>query len=329
MKAIVCTRYGSPNTLQLREVAKPTPRDGEVLIRIHAASINARDWRLLRAQPFFVRLMPGGLLRPRNAILGADFAGRVEETGSHVTRFRPGDDVFGCLPSSARRGTLAEYVCADEHLIVPKPANVPFEQAAAAPLAAMTALQGLRDSGGVRAGQKVLIHGASGGVGTFAVQIAKALGVEVTAVCSTRNVDMVRSLGADLVVDYTKEDFTTGKQHYDVILAVNGYHPIADYLRALRSGGTCVVIGGSMLQLIQAASARQRTSGTGDRRVVVCSMARRQQDLVQIGEYLASGKIRAVVDAVYPLSRTAEAFWYFEREHARGKVVISMADGDA
>ena len=197
MKAIVCTRYGSPNTLHLREVAKPAPRDGEVLIRIHAASINARDWRLLRAQPFFVRLMPGGLLRPRNAILGADFAGRVEETGSHVTRFRPGDEVFGCLPSSTGRGTFAEYVCAEEKLIVPKPANVPFEQAAAAPMAAMTALQGLRDSGGVRAGQKVLIHGASGGVGTFAVQIAKALGADVTAVCSTRNVDMVRSLGAD------------------------------------------------------------------------------------------------------------------------------------
>jgi NADPH:quinone reductase-like Zn-dependent oxidoreductase len=328
MNAIVCTRYGSPKVLQLREVAKPTPQDGEVLIRIHAASINARDWRLLRAKPFFVRLMPGGLLRPRNAILGADLAGRIEAVGSHITRFRPGDEVFGCLPSSTGRGTFAEYVCAEEHLIAPKPANVTFEQAAAVPLAAMTALQGLRDSGRIQVGQKVLINGASGGVGTFAVQIAKVLGAEVTAVCSTRNVDMVRSLGADHVVDYRKEDSTGGGQRYDLILAVNGYHPMSDYLRALRSGGRCVVVGGSMLQLIQAASNRQQTPGTGDPIVVVLSLVQRQKDLVQIEEFLESGKIRAVVDAVYPLSKTAEAFWYFENEHPRGKTVISMEDGD-
>lgn len=329
MKAIVCTRYGPPKVLQLREVTKPTPRDGEVLIRVRAASINARDWRLLRAKPFFVRLMPGGLLRPGNGILGADLAGRVEAIGSNVKRFRPGDDVFGCLPSSTGRGTFAEYVCAEERLIALKPANLPFEQAAAAPLAAMTALQGLRDSGSIQAGQKVLINGASGGVGTFAVQIAKVFGADVTAVCSTRNVDMVRSLGADRVIDYKKEDFTRGGQQYDLILAVNGYHPMSDYVRALRPGGTCVVVGGSMLQLIQAASNRQRTPGTGDRKTVVLAMAQNQDDLALIRGLLESGSIRTVVDAIYPLSKTAEAFWHFENEHPKGKIVIRMEDGDA
>lgn len=202
MKAIVCKRYGSPDVLQLREVAKPAPKDDEVLIRVYAASVNARDWRFMRAKPFFIRLVPGGFLQPKNKILGADVAGRVEAIGRYVTQFRSGDEVFGYLPSATGRGTFAEYVCANENAITLKPANLTFEQAAAVPVAAMIALQGLRDNGNIQPGQKVLIQGASGGVGTFAVQIAKAFGAEVTAVCSTRNLDIVRSIGADHVIDY-------------------------------------------------------------------------------------------------------------------------------
>ena len=207
MKAIVCPKYGSPDVLQLQEVAKPAPREDEVLIRIHAASINSRDWRFMRANPFFIRLGPGGFLRPKNKILGADVAGQVEAVGSKVKQFKPGDAVFGYLPSATGRGTFADYVCANENAIALKPANLTFEQAAAVPVAAITALQGLRDFGNIQPGQKVLIHGASGGVGTFAVQIAKAFGTEVTGVCSTRNLEMVRSLGADHVIDYKSGRF--------------------------------------------------------------------------------------------------------------------------
>jgi len=238
MKAIVCPKYGSPDVLQLQEVAKPAPKDDEVLIRIHAASINSRDWRFMRANPFFIRLMPGGFLQPKNKILGADVARRVEAIGSNVRQFKPGDEVFGFLPSATGCGTFAEYVCAKENLITLKPANLSFEQAAAVPEAAMTALQTLRDNGNIQRGQKVLINGASGGVGTFAVHIAKAFWAEVTAVCSTRNLEMVRSLGADHVIDYTKEDFTQNGQQYDLILAVNGHHPISDYLHALKPDAT-------------------------------------------------------------------------------------------
>src|SRR3990172_585876 len=231
MKAIVCTKYGSPDVLQLQEVAKPAPQDEEVLINIHAASINSRDWRRMRANPFFIRLMAGGLLKPKNPILGADVAGRVEAVGSNVRQFLPGDEVFGYL-SRYGGSTFAEYVCAGENEIAPKPANLSFEQAAAVPLAAITALQGLRDKGNIQPGQKVLIQGASGGVGTFAVQIAKSFGAEVTGVCSTRNLDMVRSLGADHVIDYKREDFTRNGQRYDLILAANGYHPISARIRS-------------------------------------------------------------------------------------------------
>jgi NADPH:quinone reductase-like Zn-dependent oxidoreductase len=208
MKAIVCTKYGSPDVLHLQEVAKPAPKDDEVLIKIHAASINSRDWRMMRANPFFIRLVPGGFLRPKNKILGADVAGRVEAVGITVKQFKPGDDVSGYLPSATGRGTFAEYVCAKENAITLKPSNLTFEQAAAVPVAALTALQAIRANGNLQPGQKVLINGASGGVGTFAVQIAKEFGAEVTAVCSPRNLDLLRSLGADHVIDYKKEDFT-------------------------------------------------------------------------------------------------------------------------
>ena len=323
MKAIVCTKYGSPDVLQLQEVAKPAPRDDEVLIRVHAASINSRDDRYMRANPFFIRLMVGGLLKPKNPILGVDAAGRVEAVGGGVRQFRPGDEIFGYLSRNGGR-TFAEYACAGENEIALKPVRLSFEQAAAVPLAAITALQGLRDKGNIQPGQKVLIQGASGGVGTFAVQIAKALGAEVTGVCSTRNLDMVRSLGADYVIDYSKEDFTRNGQSYDLILAVNGYHPISDYWRALGPEGIYVVVGGSMLQLIQAGSQGRRNSRTGSRKTFVLSLVKNQKDLAYIKELLDSGKVVPVIDGCYPLGQTAEAFRHYEKEHPRGKVVISM-----
>ena len=325
MKAIICPRYGSPDVLQLREVEKPFPQEDEVLIQIHAASLNSRDLRMLRANPFFMRLMPGGLFRPKNKILGADVAGRVEAIGGNVKQFKPGDEVFGYLPSATGCGTFAEYVCASERFIALKPVNLTFEQAAAVPLAAVTALQGLRDKGNIKPGQRVLIYGASGGVGTFALQIAKAFGADVTAVCSTRNLEMVHSLGADHVIDYTKEDFTKNGQQYDLILAVNGYHPISDYLRALKPEGTYVVAGGSMRQLLHASGHGRQSSKTGSQKTHVLSLVQNQKDLVFLKELLESGKVIPIVDACYPLNRIADAFWYCEQEHPRGKVVISMA----
>ncbi len=321
MKAIVCTRYGPPEVLRLQEIAKPAPQDDEVLIKIHAASINSRDWRFMRANPFFIRLVPGCFLQPKNKILGADFAGRVEEIGRNVIQFKPGDEVFGYLPGATGRGTFTEYVCANEAAITFKPANLSFEQAAAVPLAAMTALQGLRDDGHLQHGQKVLIHGASGGVGTFAVQIAKALGAEVTAVCSMRNVELARSLGADEVVDYKNEDFTRKGQRYDLVLAVNGYRPIADYLDVLKPAGMLVVIGGSIKQLIQAGQSKKQPSS---KQVHITELRQDQKDLLFLKELLETGQIKPVIDGVYPLDRTADAFRYYEDEHPRGKVVIRI-----
>jgi NADPH:quinone reductase-like Zn-dependent oxidoreductase len=324
MKAIVCTKYGSPDVLQLKEVEKPAPEDDEVLIKVHAASVNSRDLRYMRANPFFIRLTVGGLLKPKNQILGADVAGRVEAVGSAVRQFRQGDEVFGVLKRYKGR-TFAEYVCAGENEIALKPANLSFEQAAAVPLAATTALQGLRDKGNIQPGQKVLIQGASGGVGTFAVQIARAFGAEVTGVCSTRNLEMVRSLGAEHVIDYTKEDFTHNGQRYDLILAVNGYHPISDYLRGLSPEGIYVVAGGSMLQLFQAATRGRRSSKTGSQKTCVVSLVQNQKDLLLLKELLESGKVRPVIDGCYPLSETARAFRDFEEGHSKGKIVITVA----
>ena len=324
MKAIICPKYGSADVLQLQEIPKPAPEEDEALIKIHAASLNARDWRFMRAKPFFVRLMPGSLSHPKNKVLGVDFAGQVEETGSKVEQFKPGDEVFGYMPTASGRGTFAEYVCAKENLVTHKPTNLPYAQAAAVPLAAMTALQGLRDNGHIQPGQKVLINGASGGVGTFAVQIARAFGAEVTAVCSTRNLEMVHSIGAEHVIDYTKEDFTQNGQQYDLILAVNGFHPISDYLRALKPEGSYVVAGGSMIQLIQAASKGKQTSKTGGQKTYITSLVQSQKDLILIKELIESGKIMPVIDGCYPLSKTAVAFWYFEKAHPKGKVVINV-----
>jgi NADPH:quinone reductase-like Zn-dependent oxidoreductase len=323
MKALVYTQYGPPDVLQLKEVEKPAPKDDEVLIRVHAASINSRDWRMLRANPFFIRMMAGGLFKPKNTMLGADMAGRVEAVGSKVRAFMPGDEVFGCLYRYGGR-TFAENVCAAEDEIALKPANLSFEQAAAVPLAALTALQGLRDKGNIQPGHKVLIQGASGGVGTFAVQIAKSFGAEVTAVCSTRNLDMVRSIGADHVIDYKKEDFTRNGQRYDLILAANGYHPILDYLRGLSPDGTYVVAGGSMIQLFQAMTRRRQNSKPGGQKVYVVSLVQSQKDLLFMKELLESEKVVPVIDGIYPISKASDAFRYFEKEHARGKVVITM-----
>jgi len=323
MKAIVCTKYGPPDVLQLKEVEKPVSKDNEVLIKVHAASANAYDWHMLRADPFLVRLMGGGLLKPKNKIPGVDIAGRVEAVGRNVRQFQPGDEVFGDL-SACGNGGFAEYVSVPENAVALKPARMTFEEAAAVPMAAVTALQGLRDKGQIQPGQKVLINGASGGVGTFAVQIAKWFGAEVTGVCSTRNLDMARSIGADKVIDYTQEDFTQNGQRYDLILAVNGYHPISAYKRALRPKGIYVMAGGSTAQIFQALLLGPWMSKTGSKKMGALSAKPNQKDLVFIKELLEAGKVVPVIDRRYPLSEVAEAIRYLEEGHARGKVVITI-----
>ncbi|HYJ13207.1 MAG TPA: NAD(P)-dependent alcohol dehydrogenase [Thermomicrobiales bacterium] len=324
MKAIVYTEYGPPDVLNLEEVQKPAPKDDEVLVKVHAASANAADWHLMRADPFLVRLMGFGLLKPRKGLLGADIAGRVEAVGGDVTQFQPGDEVFGDLSGSGF-GAFAEYVCATVDALASKPANVSFEEAAAVPLAAVTALQGLRYKGQTQPGQKVLINGASGGVGTFAVQIAKTFGTEVTGVCSTSKMDMVRSIGADHVIDYTREDFTRIGQQYDRILAANGYHPISDYKRALSPEGTYVMTGGSGAQMLQAMTLGPIMSITGSKKLGYVSMKQNKEDLVSVKELLESGKITPVIDRTYPLSEIPEAIRYLEEGHAKGKVVITVS----
>jgi NADPH:quinone reductase-like Zn-dependent oxidoreductase len=323
MKAIVYTEYGSPDVLELQEVAKPTPKDNEVLIKIYAASLNAADWHYLRADPFLIRFT-SGLLKPKNIFLGADLAGRVEAVGGAVTQFKPGDEVFGDLSESGR-GTFAEYVCAKEEALALKPAGLSFEEAAAVPLAAVTALQGLRTKGQIQPGQKVLINGASGGVGMFAVQIAKALGAEVTAVCSTRNVGIVRSIGADHVIDYTKEDFTRNGHRYDLILAANGYHSISDYKRVLTPGGTYVMSGGDMAQLSEVMLKGPWISMTGSKKMGNLLAKPNKNDLAFMKELLESGKVKPVIDRCYPLSEVPDAIRYLEEGHAQGKVVITVA----
>ena len=323
MKAVVYKNYGSPEVLHIAQVGKPAPKENEVLVKIQAASINSRDWRMLRADPFVIRFMVGGLFSPKYPILGVDMAGRVEAVGSQVTQYQPGDEVFGCVGLQSG-GAFAEYTCATVEEIVLKPANLSFEQAASAPLAALTALQALRDKGNIQSGQKVLIQGASGGVGTFAVQIANAMGAEVTGVCSTRNLDMVRALGANAVIDYTKEDFTQNGQRYDLIVAANGYHPIGDYLRALTPEGTYVVAGGAMVQLLQAALKGKFGSRTSHQKVLVCSLVASHPDLLVLRDLLASGKVVPIIDECYPLENTADAFRYYEQSHPRGKVVITI-----
>jgi len=320
MKAVVYTEYGPPDVLKIDEVEKPTPQDKQVLIKVHAASINAGDYRVRTGQPLVLRPMMGGLLKPKNPRVGSDVAGRVEAVGESVNQFRPGDEVFGCA-----KGAFAEYVLAREAYLALKPANSSFEQAAAVPVAALTALQGIRYAGGIRPGQKVLIQGASGGVGTFAVQLAKSFGAEVTAVCSTRNLDMARSFGADHVIDYTQEDFTRNQQCYDLILAVNGYHSLSAYKRTLNPQGIYVCAGGTLPQIFQAMLLGSLMSRNGDKKMGSMGIAKvNREDLVYLGELLEAGKITPVIDRSYPLSEIIEAFRYVEEVHAQGKIVITV-----
>ena len=323
MKAIIYTQYGSPDVLHPAEVEKPVPNENQVLIKIQAVSINAYDWHFLKADPFFIRMMGAGFLKPENHILGADIAGRVEAVGSNVKQFKPGDEVYGDIG----HGGFAEYACAREKMLALKPSNLTFEQAAAVPMAALTALQGLRDEGQLQPGQKVLIYGASGGVGTFAVQFAKHFGAQVTAVTSTGKMELARTLGADQVIDYTKEDFTRSGQQYDLIFVANGNRSIFDYRRALSPTGIFVVAGGTMRQLFQTILFGPRLSKDGGQKMGVFTAKTSQEDLLIIKELLEAGKIAPVIDRQYPLSQTAEAMRYLIDGHARGKIVITVGQG--
>jgi len=325
MKAIVYTEYGSPDVLELKEIDKPTPKEDEVLVKVYAVSVNAADLHLLRADPFLIRLS-SGLLKPKNEILGSDIAGRVEAIGSNVKEFKLGDEVFGDI-SAGGWGGFAEYVCAHEDALVLKPANLSFKEAAAVPMAAVTALQGLRTKGQIQPGQKVLINGASGGVGMFAVQIAKAFGAEVTAVCSTRNLDIVRAIGADHVIDYTREDFSQNGQSYDLILAANGARSISDYKRALGPKGSYVMSGGAMSQMTQAMLMGPWMSRNGQKMGNLLAKPNKD-DLAFIKELLEAGKIKPVIDRCYPLSEVADAIRYLEEGHAQGKVVITVVQSN-
>lgn len=321
MKAVVHDRYGSADVLELRDVDRPEPKDDETLVRVRAASINPADWYGMAGRPYFGRVMMG-LRKPKSDRLGIDFAGTVEAVGREVTHVRPGDDVFG-----ARNGALAEYVCVRD-AVVPKPASVTFEEAAAVPVAALTALQGLRDKGRLEAGQQVLINGASGGVGTFAVQIAKALGAEVTGVCSTGKVELVRSLGPDHVVDYTREDFTRSGRRYDLMLDVAGSRSWRECTRILAPQATLVVAGapkGGLLLGPLSHVVRVRVAAVGSSRTVVFFVAKTNRaDLDVLRELLEAGKVTPVVDRRYELSEVAEAFRYLGEGHARGKIVVSV-----
>ncbi len=322
MKAIVCHNYGPPDILKYEEIEKPIPGENEVLIKVRAASVNPVD-----GFPVLVtrvsRMMGAGLLKQKATRLGADVSGQVEAVGRSVTQFKPGDEVFGaCL------GAFAEYVCASENRLALKPANLSFEAAAAVPVAALTALQGLRDKGGIQRGQKVLVDGASGGVGTFAVQIAKSFGAEVTAVCSTRNVDTARSIGADHVIDYTRVDFTQSGQRYDLIIAANAHHWLFDYRRALRQDGILVMAGGGLIEIFQAMLLGPFLSRMGSIQVRFFIANINKKDLVLLKDMLETGKVVPIIDKRYPLSGVAEALRYREEGHARGKVVITLEDNN-
>lgn len=327
MKAFVYTDYGSPDVLQLRDVKKPVPNDDQILIKVRAASVNPLDWHFLRGTPGIARAMGMGLRKPKNPRLGVDLAGDVESVGKNVTQFKPGDEVFG-----QKWGAFAEYVCvrADREIVL-KPANLTFEQAASVPVAAVTALQGLRDQGKVQPGQKVLINGASGGVGTFAVQIAKSFGADVTGVCSTRNMELVRSLGADHVIDYTKEDFTSGEQRYDVILDNVGNQPLSGFKRALNPNGICVMIGGGgpndggLIGPMDRPVKALLMSPFMSQKMGMFMADVTKRDLTILGDLMQTGKVTPVIDRTYPLDQVPDAMRYLEEGHARGKVIITVA----
>jgi NADPH:quinone reductase-like Zn-dependent oxidoreductase len=325
MRAIVRDRYGSPDVLELKDIAKPLVDDDGVLVRVRAASVNAYDWHLLRGRPFLVRILTG-VRRPKSTAVGVDMAGVVEAVGKHVTGFRPGDEVFG-----HGRGAFAEYVCAGENNFVLKPANLTFEQAAAVPMAGSTALQALQ-KGRIQPGQKVLINGAAGGVGSFAVQIAKSLGADVTGVCSTRNVEMVRSIGAHHVIDYTKDDFTRSAQRYDVMVDMAGNHSLSACRRVLRADGVLVAVGsaggpdqqpGSVATLVGLLGTLIVSRFTRQRLLPFLATYRKE-DLIALTRLIEAGKVTPVIDTRYPLSAVPAALRYLETGHARGKVVITF-----
>ncbi|MEA5467542.1 NAD(P)-dependent alcohol dehydrogenase [Spirulina sp. 06S082] len=323
MRAIVQTEYGSTDMLSLEEVDKPVLPDNGVLLRVHAASVNAGDWHLMRGTPFLIRLMFGGLLKPKIKILGFDVAGRIEAVGKDVTQFQPGDEVFGDL-SECGFGAFAEYTCATESALVLKPSATTFEEAATVPGAALAALQGLRDVGHIQSGQKVLINGASGGVGSFAVQIAKAFGAEVTAVCSTQKMEMVRSLGADRVIDYTQADVTQNGQHYDLMLDAAAYRSVFDYLPVLTTEGTYVMVGGSTPRFFQVMLLGAWISRTSRRRVKCLASKPNQKDLVTLRELMVAGKIAPFIDQCYNLSEVPAAIRHLEQRQVKGKVAIRV-----
>lgn len=322
MKAIVYTEFGAPDVLRVEEVAEPIPADNEALVQVHAVSVNFGDVSFVRGKPLVVRLMGAGLLKPTFRILGSDVAGRVVAIGKNVRQVQPGDEVYGDLSESGWGG-WAEYVAVPEHVLAPKPANLTFEQAAAVPQAATVALQGLRDVGQIQPGQEVLIYGASGGIGTFAVQMAKSFGAEVTGVCSTRNLEMVRSIGADRVIDYTREDFTQSDLRYDLILATAGYRSIFDYRRALRPHGIYVMTGGSMAQVFQAFLLGPWASRKGRQQMTNLASKPSRDDLLSIKEQIEAGKLLPVIDRCYAFDEIADAIGYYAEGHARGKVIVT------
>jgi NADPH:quinone reductase-like Zn-dependent oxidoreductase len=326
MKAIVYYNYGSPDVVQCEEIAKPTAGDNEVLIKVRAAALNPYDWHFMRGLPYVVRVI-AGLRKPKVARLGFDVAGQVEAVGRNVTRFKAGDEVFGAC-GGAFAGAFAEYACTSESALAMKPDNVTFEQAAAVPMAAFTALQGLRDKGHIQRGQKVLVNGAAGGVGTFAVQIAKSFGAEVTGVCSTRNVDMVRSIGAGQVIDYTQQDFTKSGQRYDLIFDAVGNRSLSDYRRVLNPKGILVMAGGQADRWMIGPVARALRAGvlsrSGSQKLVGILARVSKEDLTIMRELMATGKVTPVIDRRYRLSEVPEAIRYLEEGHARGKVVITL-----
>lgn len=325
MKAIVYRRYGSPEVLHFEEVARPVPGDDEVLVKVYAVSLNAGDVHLLTADSLVVRLSMG-MSRPKHPILGSDIAGRVEAVGHNVTRLKPGDAVYGDL-SKHRLGGFAEYALGTEKYLTLMPAGMTFVQAAAVPMAAVTALQALRDQGRLQPGHNVLINGASGGVGTFAVQLAKAMGANVTAVCSTRNLEMVRRLGAVAAIDYTREDFAGNGRQYDLILGVGGHRSLGEYKRSLAPGGRYVMVGGAYSQIFEAFLLGPVRSIGGSRKLGGFEARPNVADLDALRGLLEAGTIAPVIDRCWPLEQVADAFRYLIDEHARGKVVITVTEG--
>ncbi len=324
MKAAIRTRYGPPDVVQIGEIEKPVPKDNEILVKIRAVALNPLDLFQLRGAPV-LRGIPG-MRKPKQKILGCDIAGQVEAVGKQVKEFQAGDEVFGVPGFNG--GGYAEYACTTADKVALKPSNCSFVQAAAIPIAGLTALQGLRDYGSIQAGQKVLVYGASGGVGTFAVQIAKLFGAEVTGVCSTGKMEATRTLGADHVIDYTREDFTKSGLLYDLILGANSHHSIFDCRRALKPGGTYVVVGGGLPQIVQAVMLAPFLSRIGSKKTCFFIAKISQKDLIFLKDLVESGKLVPIIDRTYPLSDVVEALRYLEQRHAKGKVVLTVEHGN-